>query len=286
MHFRNLLTATDDCTVRLMDVSSEVQKRYVEQSKLAQVRFLYQGLLLVNECDLNFKQSKNKRLLVEILLMRLCQLTKQEKPIDEKKNVELAPVEAVVGKNAVGEQRPSSATRQAEPVNEATKKQPIVAQPFATGTVSISGPSVANTKQTTPSATEPKEVVPLQNGQRNTSFSDEQFQKCWITFATSVEKNAKLTNTLMNFVPQRISETHFKLQLANPGQQKDVREILPAIKQFMAEKLNNDFLEFDIVVSDEISENVAFTPEDRWNLMCKNNASLKDLKQNLSLEIM
>lgn len=286
MHFRNLLTATDDCTVRLMEVSSEVQKRYVEQSKLAQVRFLYQGLLLVNECDLNFKQSKNKRLLVEILLMRLCQLTKQEKPIDEKKNVELAPVEAVVGKNAVGEQRPSSATRQAEPVNEATKKQPIVAQPFATGTVSISGPSVANTKQTTPSATEPKEVVPLQNGQRNTSFSDEQFQKCWITFATSVEKNAKLTNTLMNFVPQRISETHFKLQLANPGQQKDVREILPAIKQFMAEKLNNDFLEFDIVVSDEISENVAFTPEDRWNLMCKNNASLKDLKQNLSLEIM
>ena len=90
----------------------------------------------------------------------------------------------------------------------------------------------------------------------------------------------------MNFVPQRMSETHFKLQLANPGQQKDVREILPAIKQFMAEKLNNDFLEFDIVVSDEISENVAFTPEDRWNLMCKNNASLKDLKQNLSLEIM
>lgn len=288
MHFRNLLTATDECTVRLMEVSSEVQKRYIEQAKSAQTRFLYQGLLLVNECDLNFKQSKNKRLLVEILLMRLCQLTKQEKPIDEKKNVELAAVGAIERKIVVGEQNPSSTTinRQTESINDATKKQPAVSQPFTMGTISISGQTIADTKQAMPSVAKQKNEMPLQNKKRNTTFSDEDFQKCWVAFATSVEKNAKLTNTLMNFVPQRTSGTHFKLQLANQGQQKDVREALPTIKQFLAEKLNNDFLEFEVVVSEEVSENIAFTPEDRWSLMCENNASLKDLKQNLSLEIL
>jgi DNA polymerase-3 subunit gamma/tau len=92
MHFRNLLTATDACTVQLMEVSAEVQKRYIDQSKQARVKFLYQGLLLVNECDLNFKQSKNKRLLVELMLIRLCQLTQTEDSLSEKKTSNFRPL--------------------------------------------------------------------------------------------------------------------------------------------------------------------------------------------------
>ncbi len=288
MHFRNLLTATDACTVPLMEVSAEVQKRYIEQSKQARVKFLYQGLLLVNECDLNFKQSKNKRLLVELMLIRLCQLTQANESIDEKKNNELAPIKTVKQHVAI----PYSQEPQSLPKKEIVAEQKKIEQPlqqpkvFSGRTVSINRPAVV---EETP-VTSTVELLVEDQGQdkkaRETSFTDEDFQKYWTAFASSIEKNAKLTNTLINFLPQRVEGTRFQILLANPGQQKDVQEVLPAIKKFLSDKLNNDFLTFEVVVSEKIFENVAFTPEDCWDVMQKSNPSLVDLKKNLSLEIL
>lgn len=282
MHFRNLLTATDACTVHLMEVSADVQKRYIEQSKQARVKFLYQGLLLVNECDLNFKQSKNKRLLVELMLIRLCQLTQTNEPIGEKKNSELAPIKVVETPTYLHSQPQPQQIQVATTVPKKTESQ-LPPKSFSGGTISIKSSIVVEKPE--PTSIESK-VEEKPQKIRKTSFTDEDFQRYWTMFATSIEKNAKLTNTLMNFLPQRIEGTRFQILLANPGQQKDVQDALPAIKKFLSENLNNDFLTFDVVVSEKTFENVVFTPEDCWDVMQKNNPSLADMKRNLSLEIL
>lgn len=73
-HFRNLLVCKDPQTVQLMQVSANVQKRYLEQAKAASPGFLLSGLNVTSSCDLNYKSSKNQRLHVELALMKLAHL--------------------------------------------------------------------------------------------------------------------------------------------------------------------------------------------------------------------
>ena len=73
-HFRNLLVCKDEETLKLLQVSENVKQKYKEQAQRFSPSFLLSGLNLLNQCDLNFKTSKNQRLHVELCLMKLSQL--------------------------------------------------------------------------------------------------------------------------------------------------------------------------------------------------------------------
>lgn len=77
-HIRNVMMAKDPTTVQLLEISAQQKARYAEQAQKCPTVFLYQALKLLNACDLNYKQSSNKRLLVEITLIQVAQLTQPE----------------------------------------------------------------------------------------------------------------------------------------------------------------------------------------------------------------
>ncbi|MDD2247445.1 MAG: DNA polymerase III subunit gamma/tau [Proteiniphilum sp.] len=110
-HFRNLLVCKDKDTVQLFQVGASIRERYIDMAKRCSNIFLYQAIEIANDCDLNYRLSKNKRLLLELTLIRLCQLTetptnnKEEKtaikPIESRrKPVEKANIERVKSKSA------------------------------------------------------------------------------------------------------------------------------------------------------------------------------------------
>lgn len=78
-HFRNLLVCKDPQTVKLLEVGQDTQQQYLQQAQACEQDFLIKALALTNQCDLNYKTSKNKRLLVELMLIRLCQLSDKKK---------------------------------------------------------------------------------------------------------------------------------------------------------------------------------------------------------------
>lgn len=82
-HFRNLLFCTSPRTSAIMEVGDTVRERYVEQAKACDSRFLLNSLNILSETDINYKSSKNPRLLVELSLLRLCSLASK---LNEKKN--------------------------------------------------------------------------------------------------------------------------------------------------------------------------------------------------------
>ncbi len=73
-HFRNLLVGKEVATLQLLEVSENVRKKYIQQSTITPASFLLSALNLINESDINYRMSKNKRLHVELLLIRLCYL--------------------------------------------------------------------------------------------------------------------------------------------------------------------------------------------------------------------
>lgn len=74
-HFRDLLVAKDAATIELLEVGDSAKKLYLEQSKKSDLRFLMRAIDIANDCDLNFKSSKNQRLLVELTLMKIASIT-------------------------------------------------------------------------------------------------------------------------------------------------------------------------------------------------------------------
>ena len=74
-HFRDLLVVKDPVTLPLLEVGASIRQRYQEQAQKCPLPFLYRAMKLCNECDLNYRISKNKRLLVELTLIQVAQLT-------------------------------------------------------------------------------------------------------------------------------------------------------------------------------------------------------------------
>lgn len=77
-HIRNVLLAKDESTLPLLEVSAQQRERFKEQAKKADTRFLYQALRYTNQCDINYRQSSNKRLLVELTLIEIAQITQPD----------------------------------------------------------------------------------------------------------------------------------------------------------------------------------------------------------------
>ena len=77
-HVRNVMMAKDTQTLPLLETSEEQKAKYVEQAKKAPTPFLYKALQLMNNCDVQYRQSSNKRLLVELTLIQIGQITQPE----------------------------------------------------------------------------------------------------------------------------------------------------------------------------------------------------------------
>lgn len=77
-HIRNVMMARDPQTMNLLEVSEQQKERYKEQSQRCPTQFLYKALKLLNQCDVNYRQSTNKRLLVELTLIQVAQITQPE----------------------------------------------------------------------------------------------------------------------------------------------------------------------------------------------------------------
>jgi DNA polymerase-3 subunit gamma/tau len=108
-HVRNVLMAKDPQTLPLLEVSDQQRQRYQEQAKRCETRFLYQALKLMNQCDINYRQSSNKRLLVELTLIEIAQITQ---PDDDASAGRRPRRLKTLFKNLIRQSQPQNATPQ------------------------------------------------------------------------------------------------------------------------------------------------------------------------------
>ena len=77
-HLRDVLVGKDEATLPLLELSDDIRERYRKQAAECSNEFLYDAMELATECEQEYKLSKNKRLLVELMLIRMCQLSEQK----------------------------------------------------------------------------------------------------------------------------------------------------------------------------------------------------------------
>jgi DNA polymerase-3 subunit gamma/tau len=93
-HFRDLLVCKDETTLILLEVGASIRECYRKNAERCSDKFLFKAIELVNQCDLNYRNSRNKQLLLELTLIQLCQLMVNSMEEDDKKKALIKPIAA------------------------------------------------------------------------------------------------------------------------------------------------------------------------------------------------
>lgn len=282
-HFRDLLVSKDPQTIALMEVGADIGKKYQEQSQECPVEFLFQALKISNECDLSYRMSNNKRLLVELTLIRICQLTDEKKKsiTDDGKLPPLKKIEV----NISGEIGDTPVTT---PVIKAAIKQPVIQEKDKpeikrqTKPISISiSPNINNQR---------KESTKIENKvqeteQQNESYSAIAFEKAWKDFALKVPELVSVASYINNTIPGKINEHTYELTFSNVFQEGEFKKLLTEICFSIRKTLKNSSVNFVTKVVEAVEKDTNNNPEEILRKMTEQNPALQLLKKNLNLEI-
>lgn len=293
-HFRDLLLCKDPKTAELFEVGASIRDRYIQTAAKCTNEFLYKAIDIVNESDLNYRVSRNKRLLSDLTIIRLCQLssptTGQE---DQKKKV----IEPIFSKQEQPAQQ--AATRNTAPTAQQVQPQPVQpSQPVAPRTIS--------TPQAQPKTTPPKSVgvgglgISISAlGQKkeeverpeitievlNDYFTPLQLINEWKAYAEAITEEHHLKNTMLNCLPNLLENTVFEVVVNNPVQEQRLQEYRIDILSKLRVQLRNTHLKMEIRVSQDNEKKLAYTPAEKFNLMMEENESLRKLKDEFGLEL-
>ena len=300
-HFRNLLVSKDPVTLSLLEVGDSIKERYQKQSQACDQAFLLRALDLCNKADLNYRISKNQRLLVEITLMQLCSPESIETSSAEKKtfNVKLdtssqeisLPEEqkTVVATTTVENKTPEPTAPKLEeptPVYESkaeTNKKVVLNfkyQPSRKRTISIN-------------AKEVEEKVELKQTNDNkivhqNDFSQDDVNKCWTNYCQDILKLGKhnLHTILKEKVGQLTENAGIEISLDNKVQEEVLNEEITHLLRFLKKELKNDTLTLNAVINQiEEKEMKAYTAEDQFKKMAEKNPTLLKMRDQFGLEI-
>jgi DNA polymerase III subunit gamma/tau len=271
-HVRNLLVGKDPKTITLLEVGGNIKGKYLAQAQACKVDLLLKILDINNRCDIDYRNSNNKRLHLELALMKMC--TIEQPPASYEK-----PVPSVEEKpnKAVYKPQPSVDSHH-EPVPPKKQAPAAVKNPGASEIISIKSEIQPENRQNDISD-EPHQEKPAE------PVSAENLIKVWRMLSEKFKTNKNLYHTLTNKTPE-IKENHLIAFAVDNKIQKDELEDRKAdIMAFVREELNNYRVQLEIMVSDASSINKPYSAKEKFNEMVKKNPALQHLKDQLNLEI-
>ncbi len=295
-HLRNLLLGKDPRLVEMMEVSRQLKNRYIEQTNKCSQYFILKALDLANQCDLNFRNSSNKRLHLEICLMKMCFA---ERPQDNKATVQQAPQQPMVQQPTPQQptvqqqtvQRPMANSQQPI-VQQPTAQRPTVQQPMANSqqpTANSQQPAVrvsrlnrAGTISIT--AAEPKKEEAVEEIW-NDDFTQEQLTKAWNDFVTSYQQVSPVfVAGIKNGEPTMNGKAEIHFKIDNVLVVKDVNNMY-ALHEYLKRALHNNQFVLKEDVLERPREVVLYTDKQKFEKMANDNPSLFDIKQSLNLDL-
>jgi DNA polymerase III subunit gamma/tau len=283
-HFRDLLVCKDPSTVTLLEVGANIRNQYQEQSSDCPVEFLYAALRICNDCDLAYRESKNKRLLVEIALIRTSQLMDSKKKITELiDDVYPAPIlpliksqDAVITGN--DEDKPTSTALNTESKNESTKSESKLS-----GYKSIrSLKSVGKAKAT---ENENITVTEVAEPEMNEKFSLEKLVKVWNEYANQIDEDIHMANAMKAIDIELLENNGFEVTVSNQVLQKKMEENRGYIEAFLKNKLKNSFIRMDVKLAESVENKRPFTNRERLEAMAKKNPNLLLFYKTFGLDL-
>lgn len=280
-HVRDLMVAADPRTVALLETPEDVAQRLVEQSKSLPVQWYYAAMKLLNDCDLNYRTASNKQLLVELTLIRLCQLLAPAQPPFD---ISDRPVAL---RNPSEPSRATSSSKQEKPAPEAPKPAAIPGPPERSDPAATPRPQAPKGKGR-PQSFNLKEgaatTVSSLERKRN-EFTDQQFVDAWNEYILSVPEQKILVSAMRTATPKRRDNMEFDVMVDHPAQVQAFELAMPKLLRFIRERLGNDFLSIKVIVNPEKEIVKYLTPQEFLKKTVETNPRLGKFLQDMEIEL-
>ncbi len=303
-HIRNVLMAKDAQTLPLLEVSQQQRQKYEEQAKKCPTTFLYQALKLLNQCDINYRQSSNKRLLVEITLIQIAQITQ---PDDTPAGVGRSPKRlkslfkklAPVKDGETTQQVVGLETSKVSPVNAShsqlsstTKKKDTGVQtnPNTQPTrprlkISDLGISFGSLRSTSTKNITQDETL-QQTTSASTTFSNEELRIQWNVMCNRMPpEKIGLSQRMKNLLPQITTFPQVEVVIENDILLKQLQDIKGKIQATLRMLLQNNNLLLSLRLAEAQEVTKIYSKREIFELLKKENPQLDKLCHNLGLEL-
>lgn len=315
-HIRDLMVCRSEKTVALLETSEGSRQRYLEQAARCEGDFLLQTLELANQCDLDYKNSKNHRLLVELCLMKMASVGKVEKKKGSEDEPALIPASrfhqpartmppparptqpeedvqvpaANPGAEAYPqEETPPAAAMPEEPewqenAPEATRQEISIRKPAG---ANVSGLSLSSIRAKKEFLAHKTGGDPDADDQPREAFDEATLQLHWKTYTERIEKKGKkiLASNLSADMPKLIGDHTLWIELPNSTMKKEVERDQGELMEYLREKLRNHDIQLKITVNEETARQYAFTPQEKYEKLREKNPAIEILRKTFDLEL-
>jgi DNA polymerase-3 subunit gamma/tau len=278
-HFRDLLVSKDEITVNLLEFGSNIKEQYKNFAKNVDVNFIYKALELTNKCDLDYKASRNKKLHIELTLIKLCNINNIDL-LDKKKSESL-----IVNKpkesskvETVKEQKLDLVKSPSHNYLKNTSNQTNDSKTVAS-TISIKNAMHGREEN----EEKVEELVKL-----NSDFSEEKAIEVWDKFVKSTQKDKQRIYSILSQEKLQIKEKlNFIITVYSTSQQSAIEGFKLIMLEDLRKELKNDFINIEtnfVSQQEENKKSHLYTDEDKYKYMAEKNPEIDYMKNKLGLD--
>lgn len=319
-HFRNLLVAHDEATLPLLEVADSVRQRYREQAAHCAPKFLYRALKLCNDCDLNYRASRNKRLLVELTLIEVTQLSADDEPpsglgpkktlnplftpgaaqVAAPKPAAAAPAQphpAVVAEDAPAYgQRPPQAAPAPAPTDARPVHQPSqsVMEALKKSTAQRGAPALKplvtiSIRQHPAAASEPAETEPAAPAEPDWGhepYDEHALTYNWLRVADTLpQEQAAMAARMKSMTLRLLPPDDFEAIVENEQVLHFFQPLVPDIERALRKELKNSQLHMRLRVAEAREQVRVYSKREQFQQMLERSEGLRKLSAELGLTL-
>jgi len=314
-HFRNLLVGKDAATIKLLEVSENIRQKYLEQCKQTELSFLLTALNLANACDLNYKNSKNQRLQVELALIKMCHLRSvvqlAQQPLnnnntatdgdqDKKKtnvsSAETAPQAERLKPKVEGEALKPTSQVTGSAIEENKPKESQKANPAPSATsISIKIPKTNSVSTLIPSLNDLERVAngdeqggpKAATGESREPFTYERLLEVWNAYIQILKAADKINlfTILNNFAPTLINPVLIEISVESKTQEQFVVQESVELMNFLRNELQNFAVDITFKQMERKLENRLYGNREKYDYLLNKNPKLDELRRRFNLDV-
>mgnify|MGYP000692493971 CR=1 FL=1 len=293
-HFRDLLVAKDTATIDLLEVGDNTKKKYAEQSSKASITFLIQAIDKANQCDLNYRASKNQRLLVELSLMQIASITFDG---EKKKSANyiipatfftaLSPSAKEISNLKTAKKVPTIKNEETAktvevPKIETPKPKPPVLKNIQRRSSAFSLKSVHEKKVEGKKVTEEN-----YDNHPKDAFTQEELKLTWNKYQENLQKKGEksMASIIAAGEPLLKEGNIIEFSLPNKLMEDQLKQGRPKLLKHIRESLNNYGVRLEVIVNETVEKKFAYTPLEKYNKLKEKNPLIEKLKDTFQLDL-
>ena len=310
-HVRNVLMAKDVQTLSLLEASEQQKEKYKLQAQKADTRFLYQALRLMNDCDVNYRQSSNKRLIVELTLIEIAQITQPDDSVGSgrrprqlkclfqnigrqqrqgKAAVQVAAAGGVADKKQDAKEETMVVQEQngkQQRANYSTVNRPVLK---AGSNVGFSWNKVREMSKRSKIQIVPGMLAPNDPNSKpiteNNQFSQEDLELQWMSMCNRMPQKLSAIATRMKNMNPKIGEfPNVKVMVDNQVILEQMQQIQKSILNTLKLYLSNTSITLELVLTKHEEAVRILSRREQFEEMSKENPAVEKLREIMDLEL-